>query len=443
MRTGPNRLKLQALLISIRSSLWFLPLLAVLASAGLAVLLIEADRLYGETLHRWWPRFFSTEAEGARSMLSAIAGSIATIAGVAFSITIVALVLASTQYTSRVLRTFMRDRATQVVLGVFVGVYIYCLLVLRSLTGSKGEFVPPLAVLGGLVLALISVGFFIFFIHHISSSIQASEIAAAITRETLGVVNHAFPDRCSGEEDEGLPSQFDKLNWQPIPTHVMGYIQTVDIESMAAFAREHDVILQMKCSVGDFVAPHLPMFSFSGPQSFRETAVQSLHQFYSVDTYRTIEQDPGFGIRQLVDIALKALSPGINDTTTAVTCIQHLSAILVQIGQHRMPSPMHYDEQGKLRFISKEPDFEQFTALSFNQILENAEGNTEILSRLLEAIGQIAPAAVLPARKAALKHWTDTVEEVALRSAKSSYAKEQIERHVSHARALLSSDVKQ
>ena len=436
MNKGPAKLKLQKLIISIRSSLWFLPALAVLAFVALALGLVEADQHFGKDLHQWWPRLFSTEAEGARSMLSAIAASLATITGVAFSITIVALVLASTQYTSRVLRTFMRDRATQLVLGVFVGVYIYCLLVLRTLSGGNGEFVPPLSVLGGLVLAIVAVGFFIFFIHHISSSIQASEIAAAITRETLKIVDHFFPEQCTAKEDEIVPAVVAQHDWHPVPARAMGYIQTVDIESLSALAKRHGVIIRMECGVGDFVAPHLPMLSFAGPESFREAAVHARDSLYAVDSYRTIEQDPAFGIRQLVDIALKALSPGINDTTTAVTCIEHLSVILTRVAQRHMPSPLHY-VQGELRLITKGPCFDQLVALSFNQILENAVGNTEIAVRLINAVAQIAVVTSLKQRKAVLRQWIGTIEEVALRSTKSTYAVDQIREQIGQARAAI------
>lgn len=430
-------LKLQKLLISIRSSLWFFPALAVLIFAALALGLLEVDRQIGKHLHQWWPRLFSTDAEGARSMLSAIAGSIATITGVAFSITIVALVLASNQYTSRVLRTFMRDRATQLTLGVFVGAYIYCLIVLRMLAGSGGELATPLSALGGLVLAVVSVGFFIFFVHHISSSIQASEIAAAITRETLGIIDRLIPEKCTGaDDDEAVSSAVNQLDWQPVPARTMGYIQTVDVKSLSALAKRHGVIVRMERGVGDFVAPNLSMLSFSGPANLETSALEVLDKCCTVDSYRTIEQDPSFGIRQLVDIALKALSPAINDTTTAVTCIEYLSVILIYISQRHMP-PLQCDEQGVLRVIKKTPCFDQLVALAFNQILENAAGNTEILIRLANAVAQIASVTTLAKRKAVLRQWIETIEEVALRNTKSSYAMDQIKKQIDQAKSAL------
>lgn len=233
----------------------------------------------------------------------------------------------------------MRDRATQLVLGVFVGVYIYCLLILRTLSNGDGSdnFVFPLSVLGGLALAVVSVGFFIFFIHHISSSIQTSDIVAAITRETLEVIDKIFPDTCADNEDEVVPDMVQQLDWQLIALREVGYIQTVDMSSLLGLAKDHGCVLKMDRGVGDFVAPSLPMLSFAGKENFDKEISDVVGKFYVLDTFRTIEQDPSFGIRQLVDIALKALSPGINDTTTAGTCVEHLSVILMYVASRRMP----------------------------------------------------------------------------------------------------------
>ena len=175
--------QLRQTLVYLRSSLWFVPSVLIFVLALLALGLVELDQQIDASLRKWWPRMFVMEAESARAMLTTIASSMATIAGVAFSITVVALALASTQYSSRVLRNFMRDRANQVVLGVFVGVYLYCLLVTRTISSNGETFVPAIAALAGLVLATVAICFFIFFIHHVSTSIQASEIVAAITRE--------------------------------------------------------------------------------------------------------------------------------------------------------------------------------------------------------------------------------------------------------------------
>lgn len=151
--------KLKQLWINLRSSIWFVPTLIVLASIGLAVVLIQADSTRSDQWLNQWPRLFGASAEGARGMMSTIAGSMMTVVGVSFSMILVVLALASSQYTSRILRNFMRSRATQIVLGIFAGIFTSCLIVLRTIrSGNEGTFVPNLAVFFGFLMALIGVG---------------------------------------------------------------------------------------------------------------------------------------------------------------------------------------------------------------------------------------------------------------------------------------------
>ncbi len=424
--------KLQQLWIDIRSSLWFVPTIIVFGAITLALGLIEIDQQIDDQLRGWWPRLFAAEAEGSRAMLSAIAGAMITVAGVVFSITIVALALASNQYTSRVLRNFMRDPITQIVLGVFVAIYAYCILVLRTVSSGEGAFVPSLAVFGGVVLALIGIGFLIFFIHHIAASIQASEIIAAVARDTLKAVARLFPQElgeAADEDDEPEHQIMSNTTWQVVPAGTTGYIQSVDPNSLLDFAHERGTVVRMERGVGDFVAQGRPIASLALDHPPDEPTIKALNRIYAIDSYRTTDQDAEFGIRQLVDIALKALSPGINDTTTAVTCIEYISVILLACAPRDIEPPYRYDE-GELRVIARGPTFERLVSLAFDQILENAEGNTEIITRLLTSIEQIAEAVRGPRRQRLLARQVAVIGEVGLRSAKSSYARGIIEDHL-------------
>lgn len=425
------------MLIDIRSSLWFVPALMTLGAMALAVGLLEIDRHYGDALREWWPRLFETEPEGASNMLSAIAGAMATVAGVVFSITIVALALTSSQYTSRALRNFMRDRSTQVVLGVFVGLYIYCLLVLRTVSGGEWAFQPAASVLGAVILAIVAIGFFIYFIHHISSSIQASEIAASITRETIDSIERLFPNEIGEDPDETAIADIPaNLEWFAVAASGMGYIQGVDPEALLEYAQKHRTVLRMERGVGEFVTPGRPLASLALSKPPDQSVIDGLNEIYAIGSYRTIGQDAAFGIRQLVDISLKALSPGINDTTTAVTCIEHLSYLLVRCAERAMPAPCRYDKDG-LRVIAKGPSFEYLLNLSFNQILENAEANTEILIRVLIAIEQIAQVTQSGQRKRLLERQIREIEEIARRSVKSGFAMQRIEEEINRTRLAL------
>jgi uncharacterized membrane protein len=436
MNTLSSGSQLQQIKILIGSSLWFVPTLMVLSGAALALGLIELDLRYSEQLQEWWPRLFHSEVEGARAMLSTIAGATITVAGVVFSITIVALALASTQYTSRVLRNFMRDRANQIVLGSFVGIYTYCLLVMRTLDNGGEAPVPSLAVFGGVVLALVGIAVFIFFIHHISASIQASEIIAAITFETLDVIDKRFPDKLNHEKNNGsqVSQQLEGLEWVPIPAPCTGYIQTVNEAGLLSFASNKKAVIRMIGGVGDFVMEGRPLAFLAGNQPPSEKEVKTINRMYAIDGFRTVDQDPAFGIRQLVDIALKALSPGINDTTTAVTCVDHISVILQRVADRSLQISHRYDGN-ELRLITCGPDFEQLVSLGFDQILENGEGNTAILSRLLTMLQCTSEAVQDQQRRIWLMRYIDIISEVVNRSPKTLYARDILQRQIAQLKA--------
>jgi uncharacterized membrane protein len=282
--------------INLRSSFWFVPALLVLVSVGLALGLVALGEPVDRAMSSRWPRMFAAEAEGARAMLSAIATSMITVAGVVFSITILALAQASTLYTSRVLRNFMRDRINQVVLGVFLGVFAYCIVALRTISGDA--FVPAVAVFTGLVLALVGIGFLIVFIHHVATTIQAGEIVAAVARDTRHAIDRLFPHELGQEAATATA---------PATQH--GYIQSVQPDALLAFAIRREVLVRMDATVGDFVVEGGTLAHVAGATPPDEDFAHAFNALYAVDSFRTTDQDAVFGFRQLVDIALKALSP--------------------------------------------------------------------------------------------------------------------------------------
>lgn len=275
-------------LIELRSSFWFLPALIGIGNIGLALGLIEMDRQFGLELMQWSPRWFDNDPEGARSILQTIAGSMATVAGVVFSITIVALTLALTQYSPRVLRNFMRDRFNQAMLGIFIGVFIYCLLVLRTIRSDNDAFVPSSALLVAVLLAILASGTFIFFIHHIAASIQASELTKAITKGTFVALDEAFPLHGYAMEERGERLE-PELIWQPLPAQDVGYIQTIDLDALVNFACTYDTIVRMDCGVGDFVAPGWSIASIASAEPASKKMVEEINGIYAIDGYRTID----------------------------------------------------------------------------------------------------------------------------------------------------------
>jgi uncharacterized membrane protein len=392
----------------------------------LALGLVAIDRHLGEMLQQRWSQLFIVDAAGARSLLSTIAGAMATIAGVAFSMTMVALALASGQYTSRVMRNFMRDRGNQIVLGIFIGIFLYCLVVLGTISERPDPFVPACAVLGSILLSLLASGAFIFFIHHIASTIQAAEMAQAITQETLHMVEKYFPNAPGCNMERHMHSVLDIAAWHLVPARQWGTIQTVAENQLLEWACAHDAIVRMERKAGQFVDIGEALASVAMTKPLDEDMIAELNDAYGVDAFRTLDQDPSFGVRQLVDMALKALSPGINDSTTAVVCLNHIGVILAFCARRNLQARDRYDEHGKLRVLSIGIDFARLTRLAFRQIAESAEGNTEVSLRILGTIRKTGSACRRRTDCDALLHEVEIVGDIALRSAKSQHAKEQL-----------------
>jgi uncharacterized membrane protein len=418
--------RVRALWGRLRDSLWFVPsllvLLAILLGAGMVELSAAVDQ---EALARW-PRIFGAGPDGSRSMLSAIAGSMITVAGVTFSITMVAVTQASTQYSPRILRNFMRDRANQAVLGTFVGIFAYCLVVLRTIReGEDAEFVPSLAVLVGVLLALLGVAVLIFFVHHIATTLQASEIIARITRDTRHVLDRLYPEEATGDaldDDAGTAeSAVAGDAWHPIPSPVSGYIQHANVDGLVRVADQCDLLIRQERPTGEFVIRGHPLASFAshplghadGPRAWKPAQMtKAIAREYVVGSYRTLDQDPSFGIRQLVDVALKALSPGINDSTTAVTCVDYLGALLARLADRRL-GITHRGADGRVRLVTVEPGYAALLEQAVSEIRQHARGNVTILTRLVVMLAGVARDTRTPSRRRAVARQIELVRSTA------------------------------
>ncbi|WP_119154647.1 DUF2254 domain-containing protein [Caldimonas tepidiphila] len=405
--------RVRELWLRLRASLWFVPTLVVAGAIWLALMLIEAHSWIDADLAARWPRLFGAGPDGARSMLSAIATSMITVAGVVFSVTIVALSLASSQYSPRVLRNFMNDRPTQFVLGVFVGIFAYCLVVLRTVRSSDegAGFLPSFAVLGGVVLALFGVAMLIYFIHHVASSIHASSILERIAGETTRAIDRLFPCRLG----EALPATEDcaagmPTRWHPVAAKSTGYIVGVDDAGLLEFAARQDRVVRLAHCIGDFVIEGRPLAELSGDAPPGEADADALCRLLSIQRQRTVHQDAPYGVQQIVDVAVKALSPGVNDPTTAVMCIDHLTALLVRLAGRHIPGPCRSDGC-TLRVVARGPDFESLSALAFDAIVSHTRGDAEVFARLLHAIGIVEEAVTEPSRRLALRRRLALVSE--------------------------------
>ncbi len=429
---------------NLRSSFWFNPSLIVMASIALAVVLIEADSAVSDRWLTQWPRLFGAGAEGARGMMSTIAGSMMTVVGVTFSMVLMVLAMASSQYTSRILRNFIRSRVTQVVLGIFAGIFTYCLIVLRTIrSGDEGVFVPNLAVSFGFVLALGGVGALIYFIHHIASSIQASSIIASVSEETIAAIDRLFPVKLGqgpgDDDDEQPPRPPSERKWRAVMAGESGYIQSVDNAALVGLARDRNTIVWMNHGIGEFVVQNTTLASLALEEPPDQATIDALQATFGISRHRSVNQDAAFGIRQIVDIALKALSPGINDTTTAIMCVDYLTAIMARIAQRQIPSSRRYEE-GELRVFAKGPTFESLLTESFDQIRSNAKGDVAIMSRMLGAFETLASLTASPRRRRALGEQVDWISELAERSVESAHDRVRIDRRLARVREVLEAD---
>ena len=436
--------KVKRLWLNFRSSLWFVPVLMVIASAVLALVFIEVDGRTNQELLAHYPRIFGAGADGSRGMLSSIAGSMITVAGLTFSLTIVAMSQASSQYTSRILRNFMRDRSNQFVLGFFVGIFVYCLIVLRTLRGGDElRFIPSLAVLFGLLLAISSVFVLVFFIHHIASSIQASYIISSAAKETIRALKKLFPDEVSEELEkaEAHLSEVlleDKL-WRSLPARETGYLQDFDAQGLVTFALECDCVVRIERGLGSFVVKDSPLVLLGATDTnvaIDEATTERLNELFTIKHYRTIDQDVAFGIRQIVDIALKALSPGVNDTTSAVVCIDYLGAILAEFAGRRI-DPHLRSRDGHIKVIARIATFESLVRAAFDQIRDVAADNTAIYLRLLVALETVIQRTTTTRRKAVLAAQVDLISDEADRVLATEYNLKRVRERVDAVRAKL------
>ncbi|MDR4493080.1 MAG: DUF2254 domain-containing protein [Nitrospirales bacterium] len=382
--------------LMLRSSLWFIPTLMTLSAIALALLTIVVDRSIDQP-HLMGEEFLYTLGpSGARTLLATVAGSVITVAGVVFSITIVALTLASSHFGPRLLKNFMKDMGNQVVLGTFIATFLYCLLVLGAIRENGDHiFVPHISVLVGLLLTLASMGVFIFFIHHISMSIHADTVVAGVSRELKASINQLFPKKV-GESppshtpplDDVLPSGFmqDSI---PFVSRSSGYLQAIDHPGVMALAKKQDVLIQLLYRPGEFIVEGETIGKIWPPGQATEALIGDLQESFLIGSQRTEEQDIEFAIHQLVEVALRALSPGINDPFTAISCIDRLGDALTLLSERVLPSSCCYDEEHILRVITYPLTIDGIFDAAFNQLRQYGCVSVAVGLRLLEVFSVI------------------------------------------------------
>ena len=403
--------KLLNLWETVRTSFWFIPGLMALSAIGLSIVTVAIDRrtAFGSS---WMLDFLYTGGpEGTRSILSTIAGSMITVAGVAFSITIVALTLTSSQFGPRLLRNFMKDTGNQAVLGTFIATFIYCLLVLRSMdTSGRHIFVPYISVSFAVLLALANAGVLIYFIHHISASIHADRVIEAVYNDLLEQIRELFPEEYGHGGVEPRPGSEDGRPVHPVAAPRGGYLQAIDREGLLALAGEKDLLISVPHRPGEYIVAGGTLVEVHGDGRPDESLAERIADLLIVGPQRTPEQDAEFAIHQLVEVAVRALSPGINDPFTAISCVDRLGSALCYLTGRAFPSPCLLDGGDALRVIVKPATFTGVLNAAFDQIRQHGRSSAAVTIRLLETLTVIAGHARDPEQRQAVLRQAAMVE---------------------------------
>jgi len=419
---------------ALNSSLWFVPSLMALVTTGLSFATLAIDWTVKQKTIEQAGWLWAGGPSGAREILSTIAGSMITVAGVAFSITIVVMTLASSQFGPRLLRNFMRDTSNQVVLGTFISTFIYCLLILRTIRDDgASEFVPHISVTLGIVSALASLGVLIYFIHHVSVSIQAPIVIARVAEELDRGIARLFPEKVgqnTGEQGNkepasDLPPDFLRQA-SAVQSSATGYLQAVAAEALMAIAEENDLVLRLNYRPGHFVVQGTALVLVWPKERVSPQLVDKVNSSFIIGPERTEAQDVEFSVHQLVEVAVRALSPGINDPFTAVTCADRLGAALCRLAAREIPSPYRYDARNKLRVIAPGVTFADVTDAAFNQIRQYGRSSASVTIRLLEVLAVVARQVQTEEDRAALLRQAIMIE----RGSREGLAEEQDRKNV-------------
>lgn len=380
------------------SSFWFIPGILVALSIPAALFTLSIDEQYISELERTVPGLFGGGSEAARELLSTIAGSLITVISIAFSITIVALQQASTQYSPRVLRNFTKDRGNQIVLGVYAATFTYALLILRSVRTSTDDaagFIPALSISFALILTLACIGLLIYFISHVSASLQVEYIISRIHEDLIRQIDTLYPEQIGVAVDDNRQPKdiFSGLNGRgdlhTVRAQQAGFIRAVNENVLSLTSKEGVRAVYIMPHVGEFVLEGAPIITIGVEGPIDSHLESMLKQAVIVDSQRSVEQDPLFAIRQLVDVALRALSPSMNDPTTAEYCLYYLGDTLSKLANREFPSKQRYLETG-IDVVANRPNWPDFVAESFSQIRIAASDNLHVSNTLVEVIEKIA-----------------------------------------------------
>lgn len=368
---------------------------------------IELDRNVGTQWmsDAWWTSL--NQPDGARALLATVAGSMITVTGVTFSLTILAVSYATSHFGPRLLDNFMRDRGNQITLGTFVATFLYCLLVLRTVragSNSAGSpqtdvFVPHLSVLIALILTLASVGVLIYFIHHIPESMHISNVLDRISCQMTAKIQELYPEQLGEPADvESAPALAQMEGGIAVSSELPGYLQGVDDTSLLEFASEYDAIVQLLVRPGDYLLAGQQIALISATESaseevdgkpFQQVCEKRVSGSLAIGVSRTPTQDIFFIVNQFVEIAARALSPGVNDPFTAIQCIDNLATGFVELSNRQIPSRFREDQDGKLRVVAAASTWADFVDRGLRRLLPYVKRDPNVSQHMIKRISQV------------------------------------------------------
>ena len=397
--------RVRKFLDDITETFWIVPGLMVLAGLLAAIALVDTDRsglVPPSLLDSTW--LYNGGSTGARTLLGAVASSTIGVAGTVFSITIAALSLAAGQMGPRLLRNFTSDRGNQVTLGTFLGTFAYSLMVLRSVRGQgEGEFVPHLALTVAILLALSSVGTLVYFVGHMSGRLNVETVVQLVSEELLATVR-----RLSLDKRPPVPP--DPTLWDGatvIRDGRSGYLQQLDGDGLADWATEHGTAIRLLIRPGDYVFPGAPIAAITPAFDGVEDAIRDAS---ALGRTRVSSIDIESSVRQLTEVAVRALSPGINDPETAMGVLDRLGGTLCELGPLHLPSGVTIRD-GRVAVVVPNVDYDGLVDAMFHMIRQNAAGSTAVLLRMLEVLTSVLSCETDPARIETLQRHANLVLE--------------------------------
>lgn len=381
----------------LRASYWFIPTLMTVAAFILGFVSTSVDRQLKMEKPDRWSYIYTGGADGARALFSTVSGSMITVAGVVFSVTVLILALAAQQFGARLLHNFMRDRGNQIVLGTFVSTYVFCLVALAQVRGlDERSFVPHVTVTVAVVMALASLGVLIYYIHHVASSISPATIIQTVGVELDYAMKHLYPKEIGegGTEkpiDEALAS--DEQQWPPpfsITATKGGYVQYLDGDGLMEICRDNRWIIRTLKRPGSLVLKDDEIAQLYTAEEPTHQEIAKVRSAFVIGHERTSMQDIIFPINQLVQLAQRALSPGINDPQTAMLAIDRLTISLAMLAKREIPSGKRLDEEGRLRLVTRPHTFEEAVQAAIDPIRHYAGNSLLVSLRLMLTLEELA-----------------------------------------------------